>query len=89
MPANRKRCLACRHFRNGPRYLESVFKGMNILSSAYGSVRGNDGICLLRDVYLSADACCDASVPSEASSREVESGSGTASDDRERIRSSR
>ena len=60
MPANRKRCLACRHFRNGPRYLESVFKGMNILSSAYGSVRSNDGICQLHDVYLSADACCDA-----------------------------
>jgi len=60
MPANRKRCLACRHFRNGPRYLESVFKGMNILGSAYGSVRSNDGICQLRDVYLSADACCDA-----------------------------
>ena len=60
MPANRQRCLTCRHFRNDPRYLESVFKGMNILSSAYGSARSNDGICLLHDLYLSADANCDA-----------------------------
>jgi len=55
-----QRCLACRHFRNGPRYLESVFKGMNILGSAYGSVRSNDGICELRGMYLSADGWCDA-----------------------------
>jgi hypothetical protein len=59
MSDDRQRCLNCRHFRNGPRYLESVFKGMNILSSAYASVRGNDGICLLHDRYLSANACCD------------------------------
>ena len=59
MAANRQRCLTCRHFRNGPRYLESVFKGMNILGSAYASVRSNDGICLRHDLYLSADARCD------------------------------
>jgi hypothetical protein len=58
VPADRQRCLTCRHFRNDPRYLESVFRGMNILSSAYGSVRSNDGICRLHDLYLSADACC-------------------------------
>lgn len=59
MPGDRPRCLNCRQFRNGPRYLESVFKGMTILSSAYGSVRSNDGICLLHDLYLSADASCE------------------------------
>jgi hypothetical protein len=59
MPGDRQRCLNCRHFRNDPRYLESVFKGMTILGSAYASVRSNDGICLLHDRYLSADACCD------------------------------
>ena len=59
MPGDRPRCLNCRQFRNGPRYLESVFKGMNILSSAYASVRSNDGICLLHDLYLSAEARCE------------------------------
>jgi hypothetical protein len=63
MPADRQRCLSCRHFRNDARYLESVFKGMTILSSAYGSTRSNDGICLLHDRYLSADACCDEFAP--------------------------
>ena len=66
MPANRQKCLTCRHFRNDPRYLESVFKGMNILSSAYASVRSNDGICLLHDLYLSADACCGDFAPALA-----------------------
>ena len=67
MHAERNRCLTCRHFRNDPRYLESVFKGMNILSSAYGSVRSNDGICLLHDRYLSANACCESFQSAERS----------------------
>jgi hypothetical protein len=52
-------CLSCRHFRNTPRYLESVYKGLTSLSSAYASVRKDDGICLERDLYLSASACCE------------------------------
>ena len=54
------RCLRCTHFRNAPDYLESVFKGLAALGSARSSVRGDDGVCLLHDLYLSADACCDA-----------------------------
>lgn len=51
-------CQQCRHFHNSPEYLEAVFKGLTALSSAYGSVRKEDGICERRDIYLSADQCC-------------------------------
>ncbi len=57
-PGNR-RCLHCTHFRNHPAYLEAVFKGLNSLSSGTASVRKDDGICLLHDLYLSADDGCD------------------------------
>lgn len=56
-------CLKCSHFRNNPDYLESVFKGFNCLSSGWASVRKDDGICLLNDLYLSADDWCDRFVP--------------------------
>ncbi len=52
-------CLQCRHFRNSPEYLESVFKGLTTLSSGYASVRCEDGICLLNDRYLAANRSCD------------------------------
>lgn len=51
-------CRACVHFRNDPAYLESVFQGMNVMSSAWASVVAEDGICLRHDRYLSADASC-------------------------------
>ena len=53
-------CLHCVHFRNSPAYLELALKGLTVLGSAHASVRGDDGICLLKDVYLSANAWCDA-----------------------------
>ena len=53
------RCINCTHFRNTPDYLESVFKGMNTMSSGHASVRKDDGICLENDVYLSASDWCD------------------------------
>lgn len=56
-------CLSCRHFRNTPHYLESVYKGLTSLSSAYASVRKDDGICLEKDLYLSASACCEHHAP--------------------------
>jgi hypothetical protein len=51
-------CRGCLHFRNDPAYLESVFKGLNIISSATASVRMDDGICIRHDRYLSARASC-------------------------------
>ena len=52
------RCADCAHFRNDPAYLAQALKGLNSLSSARGSVRGDDGVCLRHDRYLSARASC-------------------------------
>jgi len=54
----KKRCGACVHFRNEPAYLEVAFAGLASLSSAYGSVRDEDGLCLLHDRYLGASCSC-------------------------------
>jgi len=51
--------MGCAHFHNSPAYLESVYKGLTSLSSAHASVRKDDGICDLHDVYLSADSWCE------------------------------
>jgi len=34
-------CRSCDHFRNDPKYLETVFEGLTSLSSGYGSVRSH------------------------------------------------
>ena len=52
-------CFQCNHFRNSPEYLESACKGLKVLSSAYASVRSEDGICVLNDRYMSARQSCD------------------------------
>jgi hypothetical protein len=57
-PAN-MRCINCMHFRNSPEYLEQVFKGMTAMGSGRASVRMDDGICLVRDIYLSANGWCE------------------------------
>ncbi|HEC91049.1 MAG TPA: hypothetical protein ENI55_05220 [Alphaproteobacteria bacterium] len=54
-----KCCINCTHFHNSSAYLEKVFPGMNVLGSGDGSVRKDDGICDVRDIYLSADNECD------------------------------
>jgi len=51
-------CRNCRHFRSDAVYLETVFPGLISLSSGYGSVRGNDGVCQLHDRYLRASYGC-------------------------------
>ena len=53
-----QRCARCVSFRNDPGYLETIFAGLTSLSSAYGSVRSQDGLCVRHDRYLSADAWC-------------------------------
>jgi hypothetical protein len=53
-------CENCRHFHNDPAFLERAWAGLSIMSSAYGSVRANDGLCDLHNLYLSsADSCPD------------------------------
>lgn len=57
--ADRECCFNCKHFRNSPEYLESVYRGLQTMGSGHASVRKDDGICVLHDLYLSADARCD------------------------------
>ncbi len=64
------RCGSCGYFRNDPAYLETVFKGLSSLSSGWASVRGEDGICLRHDRYLSATAFCADFTPAAATKAE-------------------
>jgi len=52
-------CGACAHFRNDPAYLESAFAGLSSLSSAWASVRAEDGLCLRHERYLGARSWCE------------------------------
>jgi hypothetical protein len=47
-------CGRCRFFIDEPAALERAIPGLNILSSAYGSVRGNTGLCSRRDSFVTA-----------------------------------
>jgi hypothetical protein len=49
-----KRCGACRFFTGTPAALERAIAGLNILSSTYGSVRGDTGLCERYDVFTTA-----------------------------------
>jgi len=57
-PRVQNECRSCRHFRNDAIYLEAALAGLTSLSSASGSVRSDDGICLRHDRYLSARSFC-------------------------------
>jgi hypothetical protein len=58
-PQAERICRFCTHFRNDPGYLEAAIPGWNALGSAWGSTRAEDGICVLRDLYLSATQGCE------------------------------
>ncbi len=45
-------CLECKYFCNDPQFLEDTYHGLNTLSSAWGCVRGDAGICVKHQVYL-------------------------------------
>ena len=51
-------CLRCRHFRNDPAEIEEALPGLKALSSAYGSVRADAGICSRRDLILTPRHHC-------------------------------
>jgi hypothetical protein len=53
------RCAACRLFTGAPAALERAIPGLNILSSAYGSVRADTGLCERHGVFTTAhSAAC-------------------------------
>ncbi len=51
-------CFSCKHFVNAPRLIEASIPGLNTLSSAYASVRGEAGLCSRLDLFLSPGAEC-------------------------------
>lgn len=57
--ASTQRCGGCRFFTGEPAALERAIPGLNILSSAYGSVRDNTGLCEKRESFVTfATAAC-------------------------------
>jgi hypothetical protein len=53
-PNDASRCAACRFFTGAPQALERPIPGLNILSSAYGSVRADTGLCERHAVFTTA-----------------------------------
>ena len=54
-----RRCGACRFLIGAPAALERAIPGLNILSSAYGSVRADTGLCERHDRFVtSATPAC-------------------------------
>lgn len=61
MDAAQRRCGACRFFIGTPAALERAIPGLNILSSAWGSVRSDTGLCEQHDSFVTAaTAACPA-----------------------------
>lgn len=54
-----RRCGACRFLIGAPAALERAVPGLNILSSAYGSVRGDTGLCERHGYFVTCatEAC--------------------------------
>lgn len=51
-------CRHCRHFVVEPGELETLIPGLNIVSSAYGSVRADTAYCQFKDMFLLSTAAC-------------------------------
>jgi hypothetical protein len=59
LPASgQETCIGCRFFLHEPRVLERALPGLASLSSAYASVRDNDGLCAVHDRYVAASSSC-------------------------------
>lgn len=56
--ADEPTCASCRHFVVNPARLEREIAGWATLGSAYGAVRGGDGLCTLHGRYLGARSHC-------------------------------
>lgn len=51
-------CGECANFDNEPVMLEHAIPGLNILSSAFGSVLDETGLCHRRDAFVTPVYCC-------------------------------
>jgi len=55
-----KSCWQCEHFVTDPKELETIIPGLNIVSSAYGSVRADTAYCTFKDIFLTDAPACPA-----------------------------
>jgi hypothetical protein len=53
------RCASCRHFSNTATQIEAQLPGLRILSSGYGAVRSQDGLCSVHTRYLPSYGSCE------------------------------
>lgn len=51
-------CAQCANLVIAPKELEDLLPGLNIVSSAYGSVRADTAYCKARDVFLVPATAC-------------------------------
>jgi hypothetical protein len=55
---NSSQCKDCRSLVMNPEALEAAIPGLKILSSGYGSVRGETGLCRRHDQFVTASSTC-------------------------------
>ncbi len=63
MPTTNDSCQGCRHFEDDPHHLERLLPGILILSSTYGSSRGDSGVCSIRDTFQVPEEACEDFAP--------------------------
>jgi hypothetical protein len=56
-------CRDCRFFVDDPYELERMLPGVLVLSSTYGSSRGDNGVCVVQETFQAPEARCDAFEP--------------------------
>ncbi len=59
-------CNECGGFIQAPQELERALPGLNILSSAFGSVRGATGLCTVKETFITAQGACERFSPGRA-----------------------
>jgi len=52
-------CHDCANFEDEPARIEALIPGLTAMGSARASVRSDDGVCIERDLIVSARDCCD------------------------------
>ena len=65
-------CGRCRYFTGEPAALERAIPGLNILSSAFGSVRDETGLCRRFEIFVVSGAACIAGACGDAPGEGVE-----------------
>jgi len=52
-------CRDCAYFKYRPEDIERLLPGLKSLSSAYSSIRGEAGICIVKSIFLFPQKACD------------------------------